>query len=193
MGREFELKYRGSDEAIARLCQDFGGFTTISMETTYYDTFDGKLGSLHWTLRRRYENGTSICTLKTPAQGGGRSEWEVEADDIMTAIPKLCKLGAPDMLTELTAGGVTQVCGAKFTRLAKNLEIPEATVELALDRGCLMGGGREMALREVEIEVKSGSEEAAIGFARLLEHQYGLTPEPRSKFRRALGLAKGEF
>ena len=84
------------------------------------------------------------------------------------------------------------VCGARFTRLAKLLELPQCTVEIALDEGVLLGGGRELPLREVEVELKDGSEEAAVAFAAELAKQYGLTPESKSKFRRAHGLAKGE-
>ncbi len=192
MGREFELKYRSTPEALEALERQYGDFTTISMETTYYDTFDGKLSARHWTLRRRYENGTAVCTLKTPGEGGGRSEWEVEARSIMAGIPKLCKLGAPMLLMELTVSGIREVCGAKFTRRAKQLALPGATVELALDQGCLLGGGREMPLLEVEVEVKDGSEAEAVRFAQSLAQAHRLIPEPRSKYSRALALAKGE-
>ena len=192
MGREFELKYLCAEDTFAALREKYAPFTSIAMETTYYDTFDGKFSNLHWTLRRRYENGKSVCTLKTPAEGGGRCEWEVENGSIMGAIPKLCKLGAPLLLMELTVSGVVPVCGAKFTRLAKLLDIPGASVELALDEGLLLGGGREKELREVEIEVKGGSEDAATAFAMVLAQTYGLTRERRSKYRRALGLARGE-
>ena len=193
MGREFELKYRCSEESFANLLADFQNFTPIEMETTYYDTADGRLGSLHWTLRRRFENGKSVCTLKTPSPDGGRGEWEVEMDSILDAIPELCKLGGPEALLSLCAGGVNAVCGAKFTRQAKTLEIPGATLELALDRGKLLGGGQEMDLLEVEVELKAGADEAAIDFAGRLAEQYALVPENRSKYRRALGLARGEY
>ena len=192
MGREFELKFSCSRESFDALQARFAPMTPIAMETTYYDTFDGKLSNRRWTLRRRFENGKSVCTLKTPAEGGGRSEWEVESSGIMGGIPKLCQLGAPILLMEFTVSGVIAVCGAKFTRQAKLLEIPGAAVELALDEGCLTGGGREMPLLEVEVEVKSGSEEAATAFAQSLASEYGLTREFRSKYRRALGLARGE-
>lgn len=193
MGREFELKYRCTAEACAAIQAAYAEFTPIEMETTYYDTFDGRFGNLHWTLRRRMENGKSICTLKTPAPDGSRREWEVEASGIMGAIPALCQAGAPMELMSLSVSGLGPVCGAKFTRLAKTLEIPGATVELALDSGVLTGGGREMALLEVEVELKDGSDNAAIAFARELAAQYHLVPEQRSKYRRALGLARGEY
>ena len=193
MGREFELKYRCTEESFAALLADFGDFMPIEMETTYYDTPDGCLGSLHWTLRRRFENGRSICTLKTPSPDGGRGEWEVEMDSILDAVPELCKLGGPASLVSLCTGGVTAVCGAKFTRQAKTLEVPGATVELALDRGRLLGGNREMALLEVEVELKEGADSAAIAFAGELAKKYDLVPEKRSKYRRSLGLARGEY
>ena len=192
MGREFELKYSCSAEDFKALKAAYEGFTTIEMETTYYDTFDAKLNNRHWTLRRRYENGKSVCTLKTPDPTGGRSEWEVEAPGIITAIPMLCRMGAPMELMALTVSGLQEVCGAKFTRLALQLEVPGAKVELALDKGKLFGGGRERALQEVEVELKEGADNAAIAFARLLEEKYHLTPEKRSKYNRALGLAMGE-
>lgn len=192
MGREFELKYRCSEADFEALKAAFTGFKTIEMETTYYDTFDAKLNFRHWTLRRRFENGVSVCTLKTPDPSGGRCEWEVEANGIITGIPKLCQAGAPMELMAMTVGGIQEVCGARFTRLALRLEVPGATVELALDRGKLFGGGREMPLLEVEVELKEGGDNAAIAFARLLEAKYNLVPENRSKYRRALGLAMGE-
>ena len=161
------------------------------MATTYYDTFDGKLSSRHWTLRRRFENGVSVCTLKTPAGDGSRCEWEVEAPGMMTGIPKLVQAGAPMELMALTISGIQEVCSARFTRLATTLELPGATVELAMDRGKLLGGGREMELQEVEVELKEGSDNAAIAFAKLLEEKYHLIPEHRSKYKRALALARG--
>ncbi len=193
MGREFELKYRCTAEAFAAIRAAYADFTPIEMETTYYDTFDGRMSNLHWTLRRRMENSKSICTLKTPAPDGSRREWEVEAESIMGAIPALCQAGAPMELMALSISGLGAVCGARFTRLAKTLEIPGATVELALDQGVLTGGGREMQLLEVEVELKDGSDSAAIAFAQQLAAQYGLVGEKRSKYRRALGLARGEY
>lgn len=190
MGREFELKYRADGEKIAALQQKYGDFTAISMETAYYDTQERILGKQRWTLRRRYENGRSVCTLKTPAAGLGRGEWETEADSIETAIPVLCKLGAPEALKELTSSGVEPVCAARFTRLAKNLTAQGCIVELALDRGVLLGGGKERPFAEIEVELKAGSEDAAVAFANSLAKEFDLTAEPASKFKRALALAE---
>jgi len=189
MGREFELKYAAEPAAQEAIAEKFGDFETIVMETTYYDTPDGDLSARHITLRRRTENGRSVCTLKTPADGLGRGEWEMDCDDIAQAIPELCQLSGQSQLAALLAAGVTAVCGARFTRRAKIVVLPECTVEIALDRGALLGGGLEQPLCEVEVELKSGSETAAIAFATQLARAYGLTPERKSKFNRARTLA----
>lgn len=189
MGREFELKYRADAGQIAAIREKFGSFVSISMETTYYDTPAGALGRLRWTLRRRLENGVSVCTLKTPGCNGGRGEWETACGDVLEAVPTLCKLGAPQELAALTAGGVREVCAARFTRLAASAQENGCTVEIALDQGVLTGGGRELPFTEVEVEHKAGSEEAAAAFARALAAEFALIPEPASKFQRALALA----
>ena len=189
MGKEFELKYRADDAIIEAIREAYGDFRKISMETTYYGTADGALSQRKWTLRRRMENDISVCTLKTPSGAHARNEYEVECGSIEEAIPMLCSMGAPAELAQLTKDGVIPVCGAKFTRLAKTLVLEDLTVELALDRGYLTGGGKMMPLAEVEAELKEGSEEAATGFGENLAAKFGLIPESRSKFARALHLA----
>ena len=189
MGREFELKFRADAAAIAAIREKYGCFTPISMETTYYDTFDLKLALHRWTLRRRMENDVSVCTFKRPHDNGGRGEWEVEAGSIMEGVMQLCQAGADWELMRCASGGLVEVCGARFTRLAKTLEVPGGTVELALDEGILLGRGKELPFAEVEVELKAGTDEAAVVFAKALAEEFSLTEEPRSKFVRAMTLA----
>ena len=193
MATEFELKYSATASQLKAIRAALpGAYDSISMETTYYDTPVHDLSARKWTLRRRFENGISVCTLKTPAGGLGRHEWEVECGFIEDAIPELCKLSSLLDLKELRANGIIPVCGARFTRLACQINIDHAVVELALDEGILFGGGRERPLAEIEVELKSGSEEAACRFAEDLAARFDLIPEEKSKFRRALALARGE-
>lgn len=194
MGVEFELKFRATPEVLVQISRDIPGeMTQIRMQTTYYDTPEGALSARFYTLRQRMENDMSVCTLKTPAEGGGRQETEVFCDDIEKAVPELCKLSGVAGLPELLAQGIVPVCGARFTRQAKTVTLPGAVVELALDQGVLTGGGREIPLCEVEVELKSGSREAAVMYATQLSLAYGLEQENKSKFRRAQLLAKGEL
>lgn len=195
---EFELKYRATEAQLQALQAAFPGQAqTIQMETAYYDTPDRALSRKKITLRKRLENGVPVCTLKTPdckdlGVAGARGEYECQQDDVTAAVSELCKLSNMPELCDWTAGGLEYVCGARFVRIAKLLTFPEFTAELALDRGVLTGGGREIPLCEAEVELKSGSPEALRDFARGLAEKYGLVSENGSKFRRALELAKGE-
>ena len=189
MGKEFELKYAATAEDLEVLKARYPQLRPIVMETTYYDDPQGMLSRMHWTLRRRMENEISVCSLKTPAGKLLRGEWEIACDDILEAVPKLCEMGAPLQLVALTVNGVRSVCGAKFTRLAGPIEVEGAVLELALDEGVFLGGGREEYFTEVEVELKSGSEEAAVAFGTALAEELNLTEEFRSKVGRARALA----
>lgn len=193
MGLEIELKYRATPEqqqAVLKAC----GMEShaISMETTYYDTPDRQMSARKITLRRRLENGESVCTMKTPAAGHARGEWDCLCDTIEEAIPGLCKLADREDLLEVLRSGVTAVCGARFTRRAAEIRTADFTAELALDSGVLLGGGKEIPLCEIELELKSGNPDAMTEYMRLLAAMYGLVPERRSKFQRAKALAEGE-
>lgn len=190
MGREFELKYAATPEKLAAISHMWEKWETLSMETTYFDTEDGVLSAQHCTLRCRMENGVSVCTMKTPIAGFGRGEWDKIA---LWCGETVAELFEKSGRKPIAFDALHPVCGAKFTRRAKTVEIPGCTVEIALDEGILMGGGREIPLCELEVEVKAGSENAAIAWAKNLAEKLDLQAETRSKFRRASLLAKGEY
>ena len=193
MGVEFELKYGADRQQQEVIRQAFAGAEKMyQMQTTYYDTPTGRFSAKKCTLRRRLENGVSVCTLKTPAEGFGRREWEVACETIEEAVKELCKLGGPADILAMAEEGLIPICGARFTRIAKLVCWNDAQLELALDEGILTGGNREMPLCEVEVELKSGSQEACLAFAHILSERFGLVTEKKSKFRRALDLYKGE-
>lgn len=189
MGREFELKYVATPDKLGTIQKDWEDWITISMETTYFDTADGALHDQKCTLRQRMENGISVCTMKTPATGFGRGEWDVQARwNEETAMALFTAAGRESIPFEK----LKPVCGARFIRRAKLLELTDCTVEIALDEGVLLGGGRETPLCELEVELKDGNEESAALWAQHLASQYDLQSELRSKFSRASALAKGE-
>ncbi len=189
MAVEFELKYRADPERLGALARRYPALSPIQMETAYFDTRQGDLSRRRWILRRRLENGRAVYTCKTPGEGGARGEWETHGQTLSQAIEALCNLGAPAELLTLTAPGVEPVCGARFTRLAGRIALEAAVVELALDQGELLGGGRSLPFCEVGVELKEGAREAAAAFGQALALAYGLEPEEKSKAQRALALA----
>ena len=189
MGREFELKFKATAEALDQIRTLWQGWEEISMETTYFDTVDNRLSAKNCTLRRRMENGVSVCTMKTPTAGFGRGEWDAQAPWCAETVGSLFASASQE---EIPFEALIAVCGARFTRLAKTVELPGCIVEIALDTGVLMGGGREIPLCELEVEYKAGSEAAVAVWAERLAQRFGLQSETKSKFRRASLLARGE-
>lgn len=193
MATEFECKFSASPAQQEQIHFALGTVTqTLQMETTYYDTPDKALSRRFWTLRRRMENGTPVCTLKTPAGGLGRNEFECRCDTVEAAIPQLCALMGSRALLALTVDGVQPICGARFTRKTFWITRQDFEAEVALDRGILFGGSREQPLCEVEVELKGGSRDSMLDYARDLQEKFDLRIEHKSKFRRALELAEGE-
>lgn len=192
MGIEYECKFQATPQILEMLAGEYAQQSAvIKMETTYYDTPSEALSARHYTLRKRLENGVSVCTLKAPARQG-RGEWEIECECIEVAVPKLMDMDCPADLLALTMEGLIPVCGARFTRIAKTITLPEGVVELALDEGYLFSGQRKEPLCEVEVELKAGAIELCDAFAKDLAKRFGLSPQKSSKFRRALALYRGE-
>lgn len=193
MATELELKFYANKEVFARVLSGFPGkYERLQMETTYFDTPEKAFSTRKMTLRRRFENGVSVCALKTPLPGNARGEWEVNAETPESAIPLLLAAGAPDILYTLAKEGLIPICGAKFTRLALLVTEKDFTAEIALDEGILTGGGKETPLCELEIELKEGDAEVFLSYARAFATIYNLTECKESKFRRAYALCQGE-
>lgn len=190
MGRELELKFAASSETLDAMEEKYAPLTPITMHTRYFDTPHQAFRERRWTLRLRLENGRPICTLKTRLPDGSRGEYETESGDIVSAIPALLEQGAPAELEELAREGLEEVCGARFTRLARIIDVPGGQVELALDRGEFTGGGRTLPFTEAEAELKAGSDEVLARFGRALAEEFSLREEPRSKIQRAMALAE---
>lgn len=190
MGRELELKFAASSKTLDAMEEKYAPLTPITMRTRYFDTPHQAFRERRWTLRLRLENGRPICTLKTRLSDGSRGEYETESGDIVSAIPALLEQGAPAELEELAREGLEEVCGARFTRLARIIDVPGGQVELALDRGEFTGGGRTLPFTEAEAELKAGPDEVLARFGRTLAEEFSLREEPRSKIQRAMALAE---
>lgn len=190
MGRELELKFAASSETLDAMEEKYAPLTPITMHTRYFDTPHQAFRERRWTLRLRLENGRPICTLKTRLSDGSRGEYETENGDIVSAIPALLEQGAPAELEELAREGLEEICGARFTRLARIIDVPGGQVELALDRGEFTGGGRTLPFTEAEAELKAGPDEVLARFGRALAEEFSLREEPRSKIQRAMALAE---
>ena len=92
----------------------------------------------------------------------------------------------------LVCGGGSAGFATAVTAAKKGLSV--CLVEMLGELGgVLTAGNREIPLCELEVELKSGSETAAIAWAEHFAARFGLQPEQNRKFRRALMLSKGEY
>ena len=211
MGTELEWKYALPDPALLdeiAACETVRGRTVESprrchMQSEYYDTPDHRFFRERTTLRHRLEDESSVFCMKAPLRGEQsvgtalcrpspeadphlRGEWETEAADLASALPRLAALGAPVPPADTP---LQVLCRADFIRRAVLLRLDDgSTAELALDLGTLSGATRSLPLCELELELKSGEPAAARAFAEALAARFSLRPEPLSKFARASAL-----
>ena len=171
-------------------------YETRHMVSTYYDTPDSTLHQRKWTLRLRNEGGNLVVAFKTANRSDEagfftRSEWQCAVDSIEDAIPILIDQGAPRELKSLLKGkGLVPCCSAEFDRRSVCLYMDDGVrIEMAGDYGILSGGGREMPICELELELLYGDAGSLPPLCQQLMAEYDLTEENRSKYERARGLA----
>lgn len=186
-------------DAAEKLSPYIRGSKDIAMHATYYDTVDGDVLALRGGLRRREENGLSVCSLKLEVEVSDgkatREEYEVACDDIRQALELLPEAGAPRDVCEMLAGKELKVnCETEFDRRAFSLAVGAQgaadafEAELAFDEGVLRRDGREQEFREMELEHKDGSLDVFNAFALDIQDTAHLTPQPLSKLARAMSV-----
>ena len=198
MGKEIEIKLAAPDAAVLEAVAEdarveaarTGAWQEIRMVTEYLDTPGREIAARKWTLRRRTENGEAVYTIKTPGDGYVRGEWESRKDNLHEAVRELVRLGAPEELTALVAGGVARTCGVEFLRRTAELALNGARCALCLDDGILLGAARRRPFCEVELELASGEAAPMLAFAAYLQEHHALREERKSKFVRAAELAE---
>ena len=196
MASEIELKYAPPADLRAETLfsdNDIAPFSEkrrrYEMHTEYLDTENGDAKNSGITLRRRFENGESVLYAKCKRYEADalsvRGEWRVISEDIQNAAKLLFSAGAP---TEKLCGLPLLVCASvRFVR-EEVLVTPYDGFSflLSFDDGVF---GECTHFTEIELELVSGNAEELVTFGNALAKKYSLTPEPRSKYARALECA----
>lgn len=158
---------------------------TAYMSSVYYDTAGGALGKSGLALRLRDENGRKVMTLKGPSERvadngfSARRERGIEVLDFEQGLKAFEK--------SLPAGEFKPVCGVEFVRKKAVFRVGGSLIELAFDVG-RFGAGEDFC--EIELELKAGEDADFAAFAEKFRKHFALTPENRSKYRRALECAR---
>jgi triphosphatase len=199
---EVELKLLAPQGALEKLREAFvivqharnrGSFRRL--ETVYYDTPERLLFQHGMSLRVRRSGNRFIQTLKLlPTIGHplARRQWEAPVDG---GTPDLARLPADevgDPVTRLTNDALMPVFATKVRRHARQLDLPDASVEIAFDEGTIEAGARREALSEIELELKSGNAGVLFDLGTQLLDAAPLKVGTRSKSERGYALAFDE-
>jgi len=206
MPQEIELKLAlgpGAAEALPAHPR-LAGLAPVRehLANTYYDTPAGDLERARVALRTRRTPDRWLQTLKTAGQGSGglstRGEWEWEIPGPALDREGLATLEPMQALGEEIRQALEPGFTTDFERTSWWLEGPEATIEVALDRGEVRAGERRAAIEELELELKAGDPAAGAPAAlwRLAEDiadTLALRPANTSKAARGAALRDGRW
>jgi inorganic triphosphatase YgiF len=175
---------------IVQHARNRGAFRRL--ETVYYDTAERLLFQHGMSLRVRRSGKLFIQTLKLLPNIGQpltRRQWEAPVDQIT---PDLARLPAEvgDPVATLTNDALVPVFTTKVRRYTRQLDLPDASVEVAFDEGTIeAAGGRQEVLSEVELELKSGNAGVLFDLGTQLLDAAPLQVGTRSKAERGYALA----
>jgi len=162
------------------------------MHDTYLDTVERTLLSADYACRRREREGEVVITLKglKKAKGAVHRREELEVS-LPTDGPPTEWPASPvrDRVLQLIGEApLFSLFDLQQTRVVRLVSQDERQVaELSLDDVHLTFSGKEQAYLELEVELgPRGSEEDLATIVACLQDEWGLEPEPRSKFERAL-------
>jgi triphosphatase len=200
---EVELKFQVPAAQVAGLERAIRTSTaqTVRLQAVYADTAGHALAAASLALRLRLEGRTWVQTLKGRGDGlMSRLEHEV-------VLPP--QRGRPELDPQRHAGTAVgdrllQVLGGRplqplyrtdVRRLQRVLRWQGAQVEVALDRGWLIGGPagaeRRLKVQEVEFELKRGSPHQLPALTLRWLARHGLWWDSRTKSERGMRLALG--
>jgi inorganic triphosphatase YgiF len=203
MQEEIELKLSLPSAQMDRL-RRLGLMRTLSvgraarknLVSTYFDTPEFALRQAGMALRVRDLGDRKLQTLKAPIPGQIKTglqhmaEYETEVEE---SRPDVGKLDDPLLRQWIEDQGLPQQIGPVFTtrieRTVLPLRLVDSDIELALDKGAIEASGREEALSEIELELKSGRSTRLYELAlMLLQEGFDLQLEERSKAARGYAL-----
>lgn len=175
MATELEIKLTLSEQAQAQavdwlLAQPEAAMgERKTLLNRYYDTADAALNQAKAALRVRQAGDRYIQTLKTQGEfvGGAhrRQEWEWPLPSSELDLTLLAQTPLSD---QLDLQRLHLAFETNFSRQVIMLEAAGSVIEVAVDSGNIIDGGRSRPLHEVEFELKSGQPESLMTWARAL-------------------------
>jgi len=168
----------------------------LRLQNTYYDTPNQDLRAHGIALRIRKQGATQLQTVKCAGivSGGlsSRPEWETPYSGRFdfSAVDDMRVREQLEILARLP--GYRATLDTNFYRHVWHWRPAADThVEIVLDRGRILAGGREEAICEIELELVSGQSERLLDLVAQLSTLAPLFPCPLSKAARGSRLMSG--
>jgi inorganic triphosphatase YgiF len=197
--REVELKFlvgshRKGDFPSRALLGPLGGAKT-AIETTYYDTRANELAARGLTVRLRKTRKKRILSVKSGSENGiARLEREVEIKDQWPSPAEWAAVAEDSPLARVPVQRrLKPQCTTTVERLAGDVKWKGSIIETSFDTGRIKTSSGELAIRELELESKSGSPEDLFSFARKLVDRLPLRISLISKGTRGALLASDRW
>lgn len=187
---EIELKFLcepADIEAVLSAAPE-GEDGAVELSAIYFDTPDRRLRDLGAGLRIRQEPQGRRQTLKA-GKGMRRQEHEIAVEGDQ---PDLSHTPLRELLGDEHAARLEPLFAVQVRRRLRTLVWEGAEVELALDEGEILAGGRRAGLCEVELELKTGQPAALFSLARRLFEAAPLYLSFETKADQGFALVEGE-
>ena len=207
---EQETKYAIKDKETADLIWEdvlsgkYGdpkGAESVLMEGAYFDTESRVLKKNNVALRVRCEGAICFATLKWGGNKVAQGLHEhqevnipVDTDSCFIAPPVDIFEESIDgkNMSELLAGESLEILFETIvTRRRAKIRFGQSVMELAIDEGRVIAGDKEAPISEIEIELYAGELGDILELTAIISEKYGLEPENRSKYARAVELMDG--
>ncbi|QDZ00860.1 CHAD domain-containing protein [Nitratireductor mangrovi] len=161
-----------SSDVIERHARNRG--TVRQLNAVYYDTPDRALWRAGFVLRVRKKGSRYTMTVKStgPVDNDllGRGEWEASVPGIEPAIAMLASQ-LPQDFPDVAQETLRPIFATEVRRRARMLDLPDASIELAVDEGRIVADDRTAPISELEFELESGEPTALYDLALdLIEH-----------------------
>lgn len=196
--REIEVKFSCNAETLALVLNTLASRAATKPEikelhTTYFDTTDLRLRTIHAILRVRHSAGQTplLCFKSVPTnESGSFNRLELELPAV---------IGQPDLslFPGETARWLKGVIGKKVLKAQFEVKVKRrsllmlhhgAEIEISADEGNVVSGEKTAAVTELELELKSGDEGALFELALSLAREFPLSLSFLTKSERGFRL-----
>ena len=166
----------------------------IEMKAVYYDTESGFFRQHKIAYRIRQENKSIVATYKSGKVNKNGVFERIEVNRIVKTLnPDLSVFADEENIWEILKNvdnsRFEAIVITDFMRECIVLSWKNSQIEMALDLGKITGKNKNLPICEVELELKSGSEEDLLSLKDELIRKFNIEPSSVSKYHQGLILA----